>query len=72
MNDEQYPGPENELWDDDSSVTKRIFHKNCGGRVTWIKGEEHGCFKCGLTPVPAEEMEFPDEEDSHGETTDKV
>jgi hypothetical protein len=61
VNDEQANRPEEELWDD-AGTTKRIIHKNCGGRVTWIKGEEHGCFKCGKVPVPVEEMEFPDEE----------
>lgn len=66
MNDEQHNALENELWDDDGRETKRIFHVNCGGRVTWIKGDEHGCFKCGKQPIPAEEMEFPDEEHTSG------
>ena len=59
MNDES---PEQELWDDDAKATKKIFHKDCNGRVTWIKGEEHGCFKCGKI-VPPEEMEFQEEEE---------
>jgi len=52
--------PEEELWDDKGKQTKPIKHAKCGGRVYWIKGEEHRCIKC-LKAVDADEMLFEEE-----------
>ncbi len=51
---------ENELWDDESKETKKIFHTHCGGRVYWIQGDEHRCIKCGKE-IPTEDMDMEEE-----------
>lgn len=51
---------ENELWDDESKETKPIYHRQDGGRVFWIQGEEFRCIKCGEC-VPTEDMDMEEE-----------
>jgi hypothetical protein len=51
---------EEELWDDSGQSHKPVKHRNCGGRVYWIVGEEWRCMGCSRQ-VEAEDMDMEEE-----------